>query len=512
MRVKITYSAIYILLIIGLSSCVVFAKRSPRPIKDAVAWIESALMLPIAGCFIIMFAEAKSAAMVGCYVYFIGLDMTLYSLVNFTNEYCKGLGDGSRKPTVMYLFLIGDSVQLLMNPFFGHAFSVELVADGDAQFYKVVPYWGQTVHRLVDYFILLCVMLMFTLISVKTPKIYRGKYTVLLVCLMALGAMQAYFLFSKSNFDRSVIGYGLFGMVIFYFAIIHRPLRLLDQMLSNIISDLSDAFYVFDPGGRCIWANEQGCRLVDFSGKNYEDINPLLIALFGEPNQPVEKIPKMIVGEGAEARFYELEEKQVMNADGRANGSYLRVRDITEEEHEIQARDKQIGQISLEAYKDALTGVGNKAAYNNKVQAINEQIQNGLTEFAVVMVDINDLKHINDEYGHKAGDLYIKGCCHMICEHFKFSPVFRIGGDEFAVLLHGQDFEMRHQRVQDLRQAYEDSFELAELDPWLRYSAAVGLAEYASDDNSLELVFKRADKAMYEEKKQFKALHGSYRS
>ena len=93
MRVKITYSAIYILLIIGLSSCVVFAKRSPRPIKDAVAWIESALMLPIAGCFIIMFAEAKSAAMVGCYVYFIGLDMTLYSLVNFTNEYCKGLGD-----------------------------------------------------------------------------------------------------------------------------------------------------------------------------------------------------------------------------------------------------------------------------------------------------------------------------------------------------------------------------------------------------------------------------------
>ena len=67
-------------------------------------------------------------------------------------------------------------------------------------------------------------------------------------------------------------------------------------------------------------------------------------------------------------------------------------------------------------------------------------------------------------------------------------------------------------RVQDLRQAYEDSFEQAELDPWLRYSAAVGLAEYASDDNSLELVFKRADKAMYEEKKQFKALHGSYRS
>ena len=508
---KLTYSLIYILLMVGLAFCTVLAKRSPRPIRGAVAWIDAALLLPLTGCFVIMHAQSKAIALTGCYIYFIGLDMTLYALVNFTNAYCTGIGDGTRKPTVMYMIILADSAQLLMNLFFGHAFTVESTVEDSETFYKLVPYWGQTVHRIADYFIVACVMLMFAIAAAKTPKIYRGKFTVLLMCLFALGLTQTYFIFSKSTFDRSVIGYSVFGMVIFYFAIIHRPLRLLDQMLSNIISDLSDAFYVFDSSGKCIWANDQGCKLAGFSGKNYEEIDPMLDKLFGDTVHSCTQAVKKSVGDGDSERFYELEEKQVMGAGGKNTGSYLRIQDVTEEEHEIQVRDIQIGQISLEAYKDGLTGVGNKSAYNNKVIEINEQIKSGLTEIAVVMVDMNDLKHINDEYGHKAGDIYIKGCCHMICEHFKFSPVYRIGGDEFVVILHGPDLEARHQRVQELRKAYEKTFEQRELDPWLRCSAAVGLAEFASDDNSFELVFKRADKAMYEEKKQFKVLHGSYR-
>ena len=249
---KLTYSLIYILLMVGLASCTVFAKRSPRPIRGAVAWINAALLLPLTGCFVIMHAQPKATALTGCYIYFIGLDMTLYALVNFTNAYCTGIGDGTRKPTVMYVIILADAAQLIMNLFFGHAFTVESTVEDSETFYKLVPYWGQTVHRIADYFIVACVMLMFAIAAAKTPKIYRGKFTVLLMCLFALGLMQTYFIFSKSTFDRSVIGYSVFGMVIFYFAIIHRPLRLLDQMLSNIISDLSDAFYVFDSSGKCI--------------------------------------------------------------------------------------------------------------------------------------------------------------------------------------------------------------------------------------------------------------------
>ena len=127
------------------------------------------------------------------------------------------------------------------------------------------------------------------------------------------------------------------------------------------------------------------------------------------------------------------------------------------------------------------------------------------------MIDMNNLKQINDDFGHKAGDLYIKGCCRLICEAFKHSPVFRIGGDEFVAVLQGQDYENRSEIAEKLRSNFAEAFAQQELDPWLRYSAAVGVAEYTDEDNSFEQVFKRADQMMYEEKKQFKQKYGSYR-
>ncbi len=184
---------------------------------------------------------------------------------------------------------------------------------------------------------------------------------------------------------------------------------------------------------------------------------------------------------------------------------------LSKAETDIKAKNEQIGQISQEAYRDSLTGVGSKAAYAKKINELNEKILNNHAEFAIVMVDMNHLKKINDECGHKAGDLYLKGCCHLICEIFKHSPVFRIGGDEFVAILTGQDYQNRYAHIDSLRSAYAQAYENTEQEPWHRYSASIGMAEYASDDSTVELVFKRADQAMYEDKKKFKSKYGSYR-
>ena len=172
-------------------------------------------------------------------------------------------------------------------------------------------------------------------------------------------------------------------------------------------------------------------------------------------------------------------------------------------EENVRERDEQIGQISKEAYRDSLTGVGSKAAYVKKVEELNEKIASGNTQLAVVMVDMNNLKDINDIHGHNNGDIYIQGCCHLICDTFKHSPVYRIGGDEFVAILDGADYENRHELVTHLRQEYEKA-SAADTDPWRKYSAAVGIAELASDDMSYDLIFKRADKAMYVEKHRIK--------
>ena len=180
-------------------------------------------------------------------------------------------------------------------------------------------------------------------------------------------------------------------------------------------------------------------------------------------------------------------------------------------EEGIKTRDEKIGQISMEAYRDSLTGVGSKAAYVNKVTEINDQIKAGLKELGIVMVDMNNLKQINDEFGHKMGDSYIIGCCYLICEVFKHSPVYRIGGDEFVVILQGADYENRHTLVDSLKKSYDEIMKNRDKEPWERYSAAVGMAELSSDDGTIDLVFKRADRAMYRDKKRMKEALGSYR-
>ena len=177
-------------------------------------------------------------------------------------------------------------------------------------------------------------------------------------------------------------------------------------------------------------------------------------------------------------------------------------------EQDIRDKELQIGRLSKETQRDILTGVGSKAAYISKVNELNMAMSERDTEFALVMVDMNKLKEINDSFGHRAGDQYIRGCCRMVCEVFKHSPVYRIGGDEFIVVLQGHDYKERQALVSELRDNFDSRYNQKELKPWFRYSAAVGMAENASYDTSAELVFKRADRSMYEDKERFRSKYG----
>ena len=152
------------------------------------------------------------------------------------------------------------------------------------------------------------------------------------------------------------------------------------------------------------------------------------------------------------------------------------------------------------ANRDALTRVKNKHAYTQAVKELDEAIiSKDDLEFAVAVLDINGLKHINDTQGHHAGDEYIKASCHIICTIFKHSPVFRIGGDEFAVLLTGDDFKNREKLIRSFNEVITSNKNkhLATL--------ACGVSTFCrGTDINVESVFERADAAMYENKKQFK--------
>ncbi len=177
-------------------------------------------------------------------------------------------------------------------------------------------------------------------------------------------------------------------------------------------------------------------------------------------------------------------------------------------ESDVREKSRKIGQISAEVYRDSLTSVGSKIAYKKKAEELDLEIGREGCEFAIVMIDVNFLKMINDEYGHAAGDDYLKGCCHIISSIYKHSPVFRVGGDEFVAVLRGEDYEDRQAKLQEMRQTFEEQYQRKDLDPWRRYCAASGMSEYQPGDKDVEQVFERADKQMYENKVSFKKEHG----
>ncbi|MBR1750941.1 MAG: GGDEF domain-containing protein [Ruminococcus sp.] len=154
------------------------------------------------------------------------------------------------------------------------------------------------------------------------------------------------------------------------------------------------------------------------------------------------------------------------------------------------------------AYKDGLTGVKNKMAYLEALAELESTVESGeITEYGVVVFDVNELKTINDTLGHEVGDEYIKSACRIICRQFDHSPVFRIGGDEFVAILKGGDYAKREELVSAFRETIENNVENGSV------VVASGLAVYdSSTDSSYNDVFKRADESMYEQKRALKAM------
>ncbi len=167
-----------------------------------------------------------------------------------------------------------------------------------------------------------------------------------------------------------------------------------------------------------------------------------------------------------------------------------------------ESRKKIEAQRKL-ATRDAQTGVGNKYAFAQKEAAVDADIRKGSAEpFAILVCDLNGLKHVNDTQGHTAGDDYIREASRLICGLYDHSPVYRIGGDEFAVFLRGSDYERREELMETLTRTVEENAENG------RVVVAAGMADFEPEDERLHDVFNRADGRMYARKRQLKQRTG----
>lgn len=163
---------------------------------------------------------------------------------------------------------------------------------------------------------------------------------------------------------------------------------------------------------------------------------------------------------------------------------------------------KYDGYLKEVAYRDSLTGARNAAAYRENTARINETIPKGVS-FSVAVFDVNNLKKINDNFGHSHGDILITDACSLIRRSFSPNAVYRVGGDEFVVVLEGEEAG-RCMELMDKFRAETQSFnEISKLN--FEVSVAAGYAEYdPENDVDFHSVFERADEEMYKNKRYMK--------
>lgn len=158
-------------------------------------------------------------------------------------------------------------------------------------------------------------------------------------------------------------------------------------------------------------------------------------------------------------------------------------------------------QLDALASHDPLTGVMNARAYYNACEQQIHAAQRSGQSFAVLFVDLDHFKSINDAYGHAAGDEVLRTVAQTLQGHLRASDLLgRIGGEEFSVFLAGTELAGAKQVAEQLRHAVE-ACEPRAGEVQLRVTASIGVAARGTSAPSMKLIQQQADEAMYLAKK-----------
>ena len=173
--------------------------------------------------------------------------------------------------------------------------------------------------------------------------------------------------------------------------------------------------------------------------------------------------------------------------------------------NEAKKHSMKVRELSHRVFVDALTSVRNKGGYDDYILHLKERIKKkDVVEFGICMFDCDNLKVINDKYGHEKGDVYLKTAAKAICEVFQHSPVFRIGGDEFTLILLNEDFKNRTELINLFKVNCNTVNEQAKND-WEQIHISIGCAvSELSNMASVDDVMRKADQLMYENKRKRK--------
>lgn len=171
--------------------------------------------------------------------------------------------------------------------------------------------------------------------------------------------------------------------------------------------------------------------------------------------------------------------------------------------HDITDYKKRESILQELALTDPLTGANNRRAFIDRMEMELEHLRLGeIANAALVMLDIDHFKHVNDTYGHAVGDMVLKHLVKTVSHELRKDDMLgRLGGEEFAVLLSGADPQVAMKRAEDLRTAMANHPAIVEGIGPVHFTASLGVCSLERGALSVEHCLERADVALYTSKR-----------
>lgn len=287
-----------------------------------------------------------------------------------------------------------------------------------------------------------------------------------------------------------------------------EALRQSEEKYRSIIENIQEGYFEIDLAGNFTFYNDSVSQIIGYSkeelmGMNYrrftsEQTAKQVFQAFNKvynTGNPAKEFDWQIIRKDGAKIYIEVSVSLQKDLSGKTTGFKGIIRDITER--------KQIDQqLTHMASHDALTGLPNRMLFMDRLDIAFAQSRRSKNKLAVMMLDLDHFKDINDTLGHMVGDKLLQEVGNRLTGILRHNDtVARLGGDEFIVLL--SDIE----RIEDviriakvILKAFQKPFLLS--DHHVTSNASIGIAVYPDDCQDIETLLKKSDMAMYSVKTQ----------
>jgi diguanylate cyclase (GGDEF)-like protein/PAS domain S-box-containing protein len=283
-----------------------------------------------------------------------------------------------------------------------------------------------------------------------------------------------------------------------------------ERLLSQIVTSTTDAVYTVDLDLRVLSWNPGAERMYGYTAE--EMIGQPLEVLYPDSDEgaewqgSIERRARLLSGE-LDFQEYETTRRRkdgtlievaatsspLRDHTGKVIGIVGSLRDITE-------RRRTESQLAHLANHDPLTGLFNRQRFEEELSAATARAEQNRHAGAVLMLDLDNFKYVNETYGHRTGDELVASVAAMLQRQLRASDVLaRFGGDEFGVLV-APTTEQRARALAEQLLAAVREHEVLVDGKTLRVSASIGVATFAGRDATAEELLADVDRAMYRSK------------